>query len=201
MNKKELIKLIAAYQDVVKPLMADIEVRSKNNKVPINCLNEVRALNDHIARCFRNEIDEKNISIELGKAEGHLKRLIFDCFKQLNVFLYDKIEAKENKFYSSLWLEWDEGNFWNSYLSAKTNARIASIEAKKKETIDQEYSMKKYEEAYCNYCNVESLLNKKHKLLWVSFFYKHATQAISGWNWFITTLLLSIIAAIIAYFI
>lgn len=201
MNEKEYIKIIEAYQDVVKPLLADLEVRSKNNRIPINCLNEIRALNDHIARCYRDGVNEKTISIELGKAEGHLKRLIFDCFKQLNVFLYDKIEAKEKKYYSSLWLEWDKGNFWNNYLNTKTKARIASIEAKKKETEDQEYAMEKYEEAYCNYCNVESLLNKKHKLLWGSFLYKHATQAISGWNWLITTIILSSISALIAYFI
>ena len=196
----DLLKLISNYQDVVKPLMADIEIRSKNNRIPINCLNEVRALNDHIARCFRDGMDEKTISFELKKAEGHLKRLIFDCFKQLNIYLYDKIEAKENKYYSALWLEWDEGVFWNAYLNAKTNARLASIEAKKEETVNQEYAMKKYEEAYCNYCTLEGMLNKKGKRLWLSFIYKFAVQAVEGWHWLITTIILSIIAAIVAQY-
>ena len=201
MNKNdELLKLISNYQDIVKPLIADIEVRSKNNRIPINCLNEVRALNDHIARCFRDGMDEDSVSFELKKAEGHLKRLIFDCFKQLNIYLYDKIEAKENKYYSTLWLEWDEGVFWNNYLKAKTNARLVSIEAKKEETVNQEYAMKKYEEAYCNYCNLEGMLNKKGKQLWLSFIYKFATQAVKGWNWLITTIVLSIIAAIVAQY-
>ena len=130
--EERLLSLLAQYRDVVKPLMADMEVRSKDGKIPTNCLNEVRAMNDHIARCYRKERTDKDNEMELIKAEGHLTRLIFDCFKQLNIYLYDKIESKEKIYYSSLWLYWDNGDFWRKYKETRINARYASIEAKKK---------------------------------------------------------------------
>ena len=80
-------------------------------------------------------------------------------------------------------------------------ARYASIEAKKKETVNPELAMTKYEEAYCNYCKVESLWNNKGTMLWWSFVYKWITLAFSGIKWLLTTLILSLIAAIIAYYI
>lgn len=200
-TKEKLMELLSTYQDVVKPLLADIKVRSKDNKIPINCLNEIRAINDHIARCYRNNMEESSMILEIGKAEGHLKRLIFDCFKQLNIFLFDKIESKEKKFYSTLWLYWDNGSYWKDYKNARMTARYASIEAKKQETVNQELAMAKYEEAYCNYCKIESLLNNKGKMLWWSFIYKWITLAFSGIRWLFTTLILSLIAAIIANYI
>lgn len=200
-EEQKLQEILTTYRNVVKPLLADIKVRCKDGKIPVNCLNEIRALNDHIARCYRENMDNKQITIELGKAEGHLKRLIFDCFKQLNVFLYDKIESKERKFYSSLWLYWDGGQFWNKYSQVRLSARYASIEAKKNETENAELAMKKYDEAYCDYCIIEDMLNAKRSLLWVSFLVKWGTYIVSGFWWFITTIILAIISSIICLFV
>lgn len=199
--EERLLDLLAQYRDVVKPLMADIEVRSKDGKIPTNCLNEVRAMNDHIARCYQNGKTDRDNEVELIKAEGHLKRLIFDCFKQLNIFLYDKIEATERKNYSSLWLYWDDGEFWKKYKETRIKARKASIEAKKKESENSSLAMQKYEEAYCNYCILERMLNEKSNALWKSFFYKWICVAFGGLNWLISTIVLSLIASIITWVI
>ena len=86
---ERIADILKNYRDTVKPLLADIQTRRSDDKLPDNFLNEIRALNDHIARCYRNDIaDKKNfIDSELAKAKGHLRRLIYDCFKQLNIYI------------------------------------------------------------------------------------------------------------------
>lgn len=107
--EERISSIIAGYSDTVKPLLAEIRVR--RGDVPNNFLNEIRALNDHIARCYREGIEPTVVEEELTKAEGHLRRLIYDCFKQLNVYISDALNNKEKKYYSDLWLVYDSGQF------------------------------------------------------------------------------------------
>ena len=80
--------------------------------------NEIHALNDHIARCYSENITSQQRMEQLSKAEGHVRRLILDCFKQLNMDLFSKIESIEKKYYSNLWLYWGKnGEFWDTGLS------------------------------------------------------------------------------------
>ena len=93
MDKERLEALISGYRDQAKPLMDDMNVRL-GGVYPENCLNEIRAMLDHVSRCYHAEelsiCDEEKESIsneELSKAEGHLRRLMYDCFKQWNILL------------------------------------------------------------------------------------------------------------------
>ena len=187
------------YSEVIKPLLADLELRGKGYKIPRNCLNEIRAINDHIARCYRKECI--NRTIEYNKAEGHLQRLAFDCFKQLNLSLFDKIERCEKRYFSNLWLYWDKGEFWGTYLALRKKATKSSIEAKKNETLNADVAMKHYEETYCCYCEIEALLNENNRRLKWSFVVKWFMLAVKGGNWLLTTFLLSLVAAIISVLI
>ena len=74
----------------VKPLMAEIEARYE--KFPLPIYNEIRAMNDHVARAF-TATDEAKAKEQIEKAFNHIRRITRDCYKALN--LYYKREAEE----------------------------------------------------------------------------------------------------------
>ena len=76
-------------------LIAEIEVRYE--KFPSPIFNEIRAFNDHIARCHREDISDLEIEDELKKAKGHIERIILDCYKFLNVELHRKVIKQFDK--------------------------------------------------------------------------------------------------------
>ena len=188
--------ILKSYRDTVKPLLADIQARRSDNKLPDNFLNEIRALNDHIARCYRKG-DKSFICSELTKAEGHLRRLIYDCFKQLNIYISDTLEYKEKRYYSEMWLTHQKGVFWSSYSKHRKYAQQFVIEAKKSESIDPNKAMKCYEKAFNNYREAEELLLKNKTLLMLSFVIKHLSKAGHFSWWFFITVTLSVISAVI----
>ena len=190
-------EILTNYRDTVKPLLADIRARRVDDKLPDNFLNEIRALNDHIARCFRDEKNTVDIHSELTKAEGHLRRLIYDCFKQLNIYISDNLERKESRYYSDLWLTHDKGTFWTAYSKYRKYAQQNVIEAKKSESFDPDKAMAFYEKAFQNYREAEELLLKNKGLLRRSWTKKQTAKIQHfGW-WFAITFILSFISSII----
>lgn len=79
------------YCGIIKPLIAQIEASTE--KIPLPLLNEIRAFNDHIARCYFGNPPEDYINDQVNKAERHIVRMTLDCFKCLNVIQYQKIET------------------------------------------------------------------------------------------------------------
>ena len=57
-NLRLLEKIYQQYKDPVKPLLAEIE--AVYEKFPLPIYNEIRALNDHVARAFFVDTDEKS---------------------------------------------------------------------------------------------------------------------------------------------
>lgn len=189
--------IFLTYCNTVKPLLAEIQYRKGGNKLPVNFLNEIRALNDHIARCYREKISAREISEELTKAEGHLRRLIYDCFKQLNIYIYDSLYRMEQKYYSDLWLTHDNGVFWKEYSVIRKFAQTNVINAKKNESAEPEEAMRFYEKAFQGYRKAEELLLSTKGLMCRSWLYKYWTKAGYVSSWFVITLILSLLAAII----
>lgn len=60
---KRLIPLYDSYNNIIKPLIAEIEIRYE--LFPIVIFNEIRAFNDHIARCYLHPNDNKWISSQI----------------------------------------------------------------------------------------------------------------------------------------
>lgn len=85
----KLSPLYQTYNEVIKPLIAEIEVRFES--FPTSIYNEIRAFNDHVARCYRNINDEELIETQIKKSKGHIERIVLDCYKYLNVKLYDLV--------------------------------------------------------------------------------------------------------------
>lgn len=198
---ERIAEILGIYRETIKPLLADIRARRADNKLPDNFLNEIRALNDHIARCYRENIKEKDIDSELTKAEGHLRRLIYDCFKQLNIYISDILERKERIFYSDLWLTYDGGNFWNAYSKNRKYAQQNVIEAKKMESMNPEKAMYFYEEAFKNYREAENLLIENKAMLYKSCINRFFHRAGHLVYWLLITVSLSVISALIGFFV
>ena len=191
--------ILSDYRDTAKPLLADIKSR-RGKDLPDNCLNEIRALNDHIARCYRQGITEQSKDSELTKAEGHLRRLIYDCFKQLNIYISDTLNQKEKRYYSDIWLTYNEGNFWNEYSQYRKNAQRNVIKAKRNESYDSDKAMGCYEAAFLNYRKAEELLNNNRRMLLCSLVNKYWQLAGHASSWLLITLVLIHIASLIGIF-
>lgn len=198
--EQRISDILSAYRDTAKPLLADIKSRRGKN-LPDNCLNEIRALNDHIARCYRHGITEQSKDAELTKAEGHLRRLIYDCFKQLNIYISDTLNQKEKRCYSDIWLTHNEGQFWNEYSQYRKYAQQNVIEAKKNESYDSDKAMECYEAAFVNYRKAEELLNNNHRMLLCSWLNRYWQKAGHVSSWFLITLTLTFIASLIGLFV
>lgn len=168
-DQERIVGLYTTYNEVVKPLLGEIEVRS--NKIDQSLLNEIRAFNDHIARCYYdqpvdliNNSKERQREIkrqrkEIDKAEGHIRRLILDSFKQMNTFLSDKVKRFEKKMHHINPRKMGVGEEWATYRDLKLAAMKAVRAAKIEESKDTENAMKKFEESYQIYRKLEKLLD------------------------------------------
>ena len=195
----ELKDIISAYQDPILPMLNDIKRRNKN-RIPDNCLNEIRAIVDHVARCYRTDDDER-IKVEMGKAEGHMQRLAFDCFKQLNIFLHDGLENKMRWFFSSYWLKIDNGIFWKTFYADRQMIVENIVLAKEYESLDADLAMEYYAKVYAGYIRIESLI-RSHKLQMCWSMVIKAFFWISSFaNWLVFTVLAALASALIGYYI
>ncbi len=89
-NLRLLKKLYQQYNDPVKPLLAEIEAIYE--KFPLALYNEIRAMNDHVARAV-TATDDNKATEQIQKASNHINRITRDCYKFLD--LYYKREAEK----------------------------------------------------------------------------------------------------------
>ena len=196
-NEERLTDLLAEYRNVAKPLMEELFQRI--GEYPVNCQNEIRALNDHIARCYRENVTEDSISKELDKAAGHIQRLVYDCLKQLNVLMFEDIERTERLTYSYKWLYIDKGRFWKQYVDHKQAAVLCEVEAKKQESLNPTLSVDKYQEAYLHYVEIDNMFSTFTDDLKASRWYKMVSTFMKGWKWLGVTVLVAVITAVLRF--
>ena len=194
---KRISEILEEYRSVAKPLMEDIYQRI--GFYPVNCLNEIRALNDHIARCYREGIDNTQVNVELNKASGHVQRLVYDCLKQLNISLFESIERVEKSAYSYRWLYIAGGSFWRDFTLHKREAIIAEIDAKKQESFNPQIAVDKYQEAYNHYIHIENLIEKYSKEITKSKRVRNIGLFLSGWRWLVATISTATCVAILRF--
>ena len=96
----KLTPLYQTYNGVIKPLIAEIEVRFE--RFPTSIFNEIRAFNDHVSRCYMKPDDTIWINKQISKAKGHIERIVLDCYKYLNVSLYDSVIKKFDRKYKGV---------------------------------------------------------------------------------------------------
>lgn len=176
----------------------------------IAVLNELRAVNDHIARCYaasltpdedmpdasKAEIYRKQAK-ELSKAEGHLRRTMYDCFKQLNIIFHNDIIDYEAKHFGKHWFMIDGGDFWNTYTEKRKLIISTTQEAKAAESSDAEESLTKYQEVFILQQNIYDLLEKYTESLQLSRCKRLINWAKANMVWLITTVATTIVSAIL----
>lgn len=102
MNGEQIQRLLGVYQaynDVIIPLVFEIELEHK--QFPTMILNEIRSFTAHIGRAV-GSMNAQDIDNELKKAERHILRIKLDCFKVL-CYGYDerfrRVFPKEHRHY------------------------------------------------------------------------------------------------------
>lgn len=201
MNQIQLKAIEAISQSYLhnfKPLLQVLKVRMKG-KYPQNCLNEIRAINDHIARCYRDNMSDEDITTELRKAEGHLQRLAYDCYKQLIVYQTADIKHTVKWFYSSRWPRIGKGELWNTYLDNYKFARKNEKDAKRSESINSDEALRLYDLSYFQYQTILEVFKKYKWQIYLSAVVRLLERITKGVYWLIVTIILSIIATILAW--
>ncbi|MFZ3171044.1 MAG: hypothetical protein WA118_03545 [Carboxydocellales bacterium] len=142
----QISELYQEYRSIIKPLIAEVE--SAYEEFPLPLLNEIRAFNDHISRCFQSDVNDDEISTQLKKAKSHNVRIIFDCYKFLNVYYYDKIKKFEKQIKNINLTTINSGQFYIKYRELRQKAINKVREAKKEEVKGDEGSFNCYQDAY-----------------------------------------------------
>lgn len=195
----ETIQAISnSYLNNFKPLLHALKTR-KNGTFPKNCLNEIRAINDHIARCYREGISSEDITKEIGKAEGHLQRLAYDCYKQLILYQVADIKHTIKWYYSSRWLKIGNGDLWVKYIENYKHARKAEFDAKYNESISSDNALAAYDAAYGYYQEILEAFKKYKRKIRVYALVGFLERATKFTWWLIGTIILSIITTILAW--
>ena len=164
---ERLAPLYDKYNSVIKPLIAEIEVRFES--FPTSIFNEIRAFNDHVSRCYLKPDDSAWVDAQIRNAEGHIERIILDCYKFLNVSLYDSVIKKFDKNYKNVDLSTiDNGDFIIKHKQITKDIVIKLKEAKSKEVLeDKRESIALYEEVHNKYTELENLIeNNCRNLFW-----------------------------------
>lgn len=169
------------YCEVIKPLIAQIEAQSE--KFPLPIFNEIRAFNDHVARCYFANPSESYIQEQVARAERHIIRITLDCFKTLNVIAYRQIELFEKQTKNVDLTVIDNGMFFPEYSMMKVKAAEVVRQAKEFEAYDSYEALSKYQESYNLYSGiVERIHGVSEKVKWARVrFVSRRLITIGGW--------------------
>lgn len=155
----KLSELYNTYNEVIKPLIALYEAREEVFPIPL--FNEIRAFNDHVARCYIISFSDDQISDELGRAERHINRIILDCYKYLNVSFHNEIMSFKKRTKHVDLTVLDNGLFYPKFLELRKNAIDLIRKAKRNESIKLNDSFSDYQDAYNVYYELSELINSR----------------------------------------
>lgn len=159
MNETEdIIGLYRDYNTVIKPLIAEIEARMEQFPLPL--FNEIRALHDHIARCYSDGITVERKSEEVQKARRHIVRIILDCYKYLNLTLHESLLLFERQTKNIDLTVLKNEEFYPKYRSLRIEAIQAVRRAKALESMNLDSALDAYQESYNLYTRIETLIDE-----------------------------------------
>lgn len=157
----EIEKLYSQYTTEFKPMLSLVE--SVKVKFPITILNELRALQEHVFRCFSSTISEIEALEEINKAKGHLERAILDCYKELLVIYEGKLKDFEKSYEGINLALVKDGAFLIKYQEGWDAAQKLSVSARRTESEyfnDKLQAYAEYEKAVMAYEEVLSYIKE-----------------------------------------
>ena len=193
----KLFPLYATYNESIKFLIAHIELLYEKFPTPI--FNEIRAFNDHIARCYTEPLDESIVEEQIPKAKSHIERILLDCYKYVNTELRIKtIDEFDRRTRNVDIKNISNGEFYLEYKNKDNGIAKKLKDAKLLESIDKAEALSLYEEAFNSLCDLEDFLNEyRHHINWaIAKFRINKTMTILGW---LVTIIGSILG-ILAFF-
>lgn len=153
MDKEALLykrqeSLYSFYNDRLRWVIIFIESRYRQFPVPI--LNEIRAVQDHVARCYDKDIqgDETFINEQIRAAQGHYIRCLLDGYKYI-WYQYGP-EVKKKFFWAKLLGDLhsiDNGEFAKRMNSLRIEAKKLNFKAREMESKDKDVSLDLYEKS------------------------------------------------------
>lgn len=178
------------YENVVKVLLATIE--SLDETMPISIFNESRAFTDHLARCYINNTDKDYIEEQIDKAGRHLNRMIMDCYKELFIIYYQRIEEfkKYTRYVDLSYIK--DGKFYVEYKRLLGEAEVLKVEAKKCVSYEEDYL--KFEEACVAYSKLDGYIQKHLVDVQRIKLKNNGKKVIAFLAWFMTTVLSAVLA-------
>jgi hypothetical protein len=189
---KKLSRIYQNYNLTIKPLIADIE--SRYQRFPDSLFNEIRALHDHLARCYTTGHTDEQTEGEMKKAESHVLRITFDCYKYLDVWFYDYIENFEKKYANRIDITLiNNGEFAPEFRRLRSEATKGVREAKKKEGTDKQGSFDAYQKAYNLYSELEVLIDSNVSQFSWAKFHKRASRTVTTVMWILSVIISSLI--------
>ena len=170
-------QIYAVYNETIKPLMAAVEANEQ--KFTIAFLNEIRDILDHISCCYLGGAEVDIIKGHIVSANGHVYRVISDCYKLLIIHCDDEITAFERK---TRFVDLDaieNGAFSASYYEKRREARECLKSAKRAEHlnhISDEEKAGKFAEAFNSYEDIERCIEgKRREVTWARRKYRLTT--------------------------
>lgn len=156
-ENKRIIALYQDYNTVIKPLIAEVEARTEQFPLPL--FNEIRALHDHISRCYSDNVSSEQIDSEIHKAERHVVRIMLDCYKCLNLSLHDEVLLfeKQTKHIDLTVLQ--DGTFYPRYKILRMKAIQTVRKAKSLESQDTNAALDAYQQSYNVYSELETMID------------------------------------------
>ncbi len=192
-NKQEIYEayddireILISYRTVIRPYIAFLELF--DSEFPVEILNEVRAILQHLARCYYSEFAENkddeeetedlsedketeeteetekksHIQINLEKAKGHINRALLDCFKYSCLTLYDEYRMFMHVYRFVDLSSLDNGRFLKNLNDLKEAARIADRKARIEEgdSGDDIKVFRMYEKAFNHSVKLHQYISK-----------------------------------------
>ena len=184
------------YNESIKPLLIEVEIRYQEHPLPI--FNEIRAIHDHISRCYLPSISEEDITKEIKKAKRHCNRIILDCYKFLVVYYEDYLKNFDKRYKNVDLSAVNNGQFYIKLADMRRKAVDNVREAKKLEGTDKERSMNLYEKAFLIYDDIEELIEKNYTYInraKAKYYFRVGTKFLL---WLLSVVIGSIITTIIS---
>lgn len=192
LNDKEE-KIYVQYQDIIAPLIAELEVR--DTEYPIEIFNEIRSIFTHLSR-YKIQNNDENILA----AASHSKRAILDCYKYLCISIEERIH-KFRKEYKNINLGLaDNGKFLPELNRLETVAKEAFKKAKKaeiKDEIDEDEKYRLFEDAYNAFSDMDKFIDNSQEAILFASVHTKKSNRITIVSCIIT--IISIILAIFSY--
>ena len=179
-------EIYSFYNDRLRWVIIFIESRYKKFPVPI--LNEIRAVQDHMARCFEDENadNEEYINEQLRAAKGHYLRCLLDGYKY--IWYQYCPEIKKKYFWAKIFGDLhsiDNGEFVKQMDQLRCDAKRFNFEARRIESKNKDMSLDLYEKSIGKLVELEELFDNHAGEIGWSVKKGMTMKVIAGLGWMI----------------